>query len=329
MDEPQKISEIGEFGLIDRLAQKLPQIHHDDLILGIGDDTAVIRKDDGHVILITCDIQVENQHFRLKNISPYQLGKRAMAVNLSDIAAMGGTPTFALVSMGVPGNFPLAHFDDLNRGMADMLAEFGAQVIGGNLSSTERDLIIDITLLGEAPAGKFLTRGGARPGDRIYVTGTPGMSGAGFAIIERYGTGYPPELAEFVKAHLEPVPRITAGIKLARSGIVTAMIDISDGIASDLNHICVQSNVGALLNQTQFPQPGAAERIETVAGKQFHKLALHSGEDYELLFTVKEDSDISMLDSIARETNTNFTKIGIIQPMDEGFWMIKTLGENI
>ena len=328
-DDKKTISEIGEFGLIDRLASRLPRMKRDDLILGIGDDTAVIRKDDEHVLLITCDIQVENQHFRLKNISPHQLGKRAMAVTLSDIAAMGGTPTFALVSLGAPAHFPLTQFESLNQGMGEMLAEFDAQIIGGNLSSTERDLIIDITLMGEAPANKFLTRSGARPGDRIYVTGVPGMSGAGFTVIEQYGKNYPPEFSELIRAHLEPMPRVATGKRLAESGVVTAMIDISDGIASDLNHICTQSHVGALLNQVQFPHISHVKKIESIVGKPFHELALNSGEDYELLFTVKKDADLSVLESIAKETNIRITEIGVIQSQADGFSMLMATGEHV
>ncbi len=328
-DDKRIISEIGEFGLIDRIERHLPQVKSNDLIFGIGDDTAVLRKDDQHVILITCDIQVENQHFRLKNISPYQLGTRAMAVNLSDIAAMGGKPTFALVSLGAPGYFLLSQFDELNRGMGEMLAEFDAQIIGGNLSGTERDLIIDITLMGEAPANRFLTRRGARPNDRVYVTGAPGMSGAGFAVIEHYGKNYPQEFAQLVEAHLKPIPRITVGKRLAESGIVTAMIDISDGIASDLNHICVKSDVGALLYQQQFPKPSYLQKIESIVERPFHELALHSGEDYELLFTIKEDEDSSVLESIARETNIRITEIGVIRPPAEGFSIITASGERV
>jgi len=321
-EDKRTISEIGEFGLIDRIERYLPPGKSDDLILGIGDDTAIIRKDENHVILITCDIQVENQHFRLKNITPQQLGRRAMAVNLSDIASMGGTPTFALVSLGAPPHFPLSQFDALNQGMADMLSEYGAQIIGGNLSGTERDLIIDITLLGEAPANRFLTRSGARPGDLIYVTGTPGLSAAGFTVIDRF----PPEFKEYVTAHLQPVPRIRTGKKLAETGIVTAMIDISDGIAGDLNHICIKSHVGAVLDQRQFPKPADCTKIESITGRPFHELALHGGEDYELLFTVKSDADTSVFESIAEERNIKITNIGIIQPSENGFSMLTNTG---
>ncbi|HEX9971295.1 MAG TPA: thiamine-phosphate kinase, partial [bacterium] len=234
-DNYKTVADIGEFGLIDRIQKILPKANHKDLVVGIGDDTAVIRIDEHRAMVITCDIQVENQHFRFKNISPFQLGRRAMAVNLSDIAAMGGQPTFALVSLGFPKSFPLSNFDELFRGMKDQLAEFSAQIIGGNLSNTEKDLIIDITLMGEISLIQLLTRSGARHGDRIFVTGKLGESGAGFYVLEEYGKDCPKEFNALVQKHLQPIPRIAAGQRIVQSGFATAMIDVSDGIASDLN----------------------------------------------------------------------------------------------
>ncbi|MCU0645401.1 MAG: thiamine-phosphate kinase [bacterium] len=318
----QTVADIGEFGLIDRIQKILPKADHKDLIIGIGDDTAVIRIDEHRAMVVTCDIQVENQHFRLKNISPFQLGRRAMTVNLSDVAAMGAQPTFALVSLGFPKSFPLSDFDDLFRGMKDQLAEFSANIIGGNLSNTEKDLIIDITLMGEVAVDRILTRSGARPGDRIFVTGNLGESCAGFYVLEKYGAKYPDEFATLVQKHLQPIPRIEAGKRIVHSEFATAMIDISDGIASDLNHICVMSKVGAEIYQKKLPVPEGIYNVASVSGKSVLDLALHSGEDYELLFTLRPETPDAIIQSIAKQTGIAITEIGKILPKESGYHLI-------
>ena len=318
----QTVADIGEFGLIDRIQKILPKADPADLIIGIGDDTAVIRIDEQRAMVITCDIQVENQHFRLNRISPCQLGRRAMAVNLSDIAAMGGQPTFALVSLGFPKSFPLSDFDDLFQGMGDQLTEFSAHIIGGNLCNTEKDLIIDITLMGEVTADRILTRRGARPGDQIFVTGNLGESGAGFYVLEQYGKNYPAEFETMVQKHVQPIPRILAGQQIAQSGFATAMIDISDGVASDLNHICVMSKVGAIINQEKIPLPEGIHKVTAISGKSVLELLLHSGEDYELLFTMKPETPDAITESITQETGIAITEIGKILTKESGYQLI-------
>jgi thiamine-monophosphate kinase len=316
------VADIGEFGLIDRIQKILPEIDRKDLIIGIGDDTAVIRINEQRALLITCDIQVEDQHFRLKNISPYQLGRRAMAVNLSDIAAMGGQPTYALVSLGFPRSFPLSDFDELFRGIKDEFALFSAHIIGGNLSNTSKELIIDITLLGEVSPNQIVTRSGAKPGDRIFVTGNLGESGAGFYVLEKYDKNYRREFYNLVQKHLQPVPRIEIGKRIAQSGFATAMIDISDGIASDLNHICIMSAVGAEIYQDRIPLPDGIDKVTYFSGRSALYLALHSGEDYELLFTIKPDTPDAIIHSISNETGIAITEIGKILTIESGYQLI-------
>jgi thiamine-monophosphate kinase len=318
----QTVAEIGEFGLIDRIHKILPEVDSKDLILGIGDDTAVIRIDEHRALLITCDIQVEDQHFQLKNISPYQLGRRAMAVNLSDIAAMGGQPTFALVSLGFPKSFPLSNFDDLFKGMRDQLAEFSSHIIGGNLSHTEKGIIIDITLMGEVSPDHIMTRSGARPGDRIFVTGNPGASGAGLCVLNKFGRKFPKNFEPLVNSHLQPTPRIEIGHRIAQSTFATAMIDISDGIASDLNHICTMSKVGAEIYQQSIPLVEGIHKVSSFSGKSALHLALHSGEDYELLFTMKSATPASIIRSLIKETGVIITEIGKILPQESGYCLI-------
>lgn len=318
----QTVADLGEWNLIQRIQQLLPAMSGRDVILGIGDDAAILRLDDHRTMLITCDIQVQNQHFRLQQISPYQLGRRAIAVNLSDIAAMGGRPTYALVSLGFPADLPTITFDELIRGLRDQLADFSAHIIGGNLSRTRQDLLIDITLLGEAPRGQVLTRSGARPGDRIFVTGRLGESAAGFYVLEHYGTNYPAEFEPLVRKHLQPIPRVTTGQLIAQSGFATSMTDISDGLASDLDHICSASGVGAEIDEARLPQPDRIEQVAARSGHSVRTLLLHCGEDYELLFTLRPETPTSVVNSIVQSSGVPLTEIGRIVPKEAGMDLI-------
>jgi len=181
------LAEYGEFSLIDRISKILPKIHNPNLLVDIGDDTAVIKIDEQRAWLLTCDIQIEHQHFRLDYMTPYQVGRRAMAVNLSDIAAMGGTPVYALVSLGLPKSLSIEEYDALFEGMRDELYPHQAAIVGGNLAQSADRLIVDITLIGEVHLPHFLTRGGARVGDRVFVSGKLGASGAGFQVLQKQG----------------------------------------------------------------------------------------------------------------------------------------------
>lgn len=317
-----KISDFGEFALIERIRKILPQQVDANLIIGLGDDTAVIRLNGNRALLVTCDIQIEDRHFRLKHITPYQLGKRAIAVNLSDIAAMGGVPRYALVSLGLPHHFALQAYDDLFKGMRDQLADHSALIIGGNLARSEKKLIVDISLLGEVSPENLLTRSGAKAGDRIFVTGELGASGAGFYVLEKFEKNVREEHQHFIRAHLEPTPRVEIGRQIAASGIATAMIDISDGIASDLFHICVMSKVGAEINEDRLPLPEDIWEIEPIAGKDVLQLALYNGEDYELLFTVPKEVPVTALESISQDTAVPITEIGRIVPEQDGYYLI-------
>ena len=320
----QTVSDAGEFNLINRIKNILPDAKNDNLLVPIGDDTAVIKLDRNRVLLATCDIQIEDQHFQLDFISPYQLGRRAAAVNLSDIAAMGGTPTYALISLGLPVNFPVSSFEKLFEGIKDQLADFSTLIVGGNLARSGNKLILDITLLGEAPAGSYLTRSGAKVGDRIFISGKIGMSGAGLHLLNEYGKTSPPGFENLIDKHLLPFPEIALGKKIAGSNLATAMIDISDGFVSDLNHICEMSQVGAEIHQEKLPFPKAFGEFEKLTGKKYLEFALHAGEDYELLFTVKQEVPIHILEKISRETKTAITEVGRITPKDKGLSLIKT-----
>jgi thiamine-monophosphate kinase len=325
---PRTVGEIGEFPLIDRIRKILPISGNRDLIVDIGDDTAVIRLDARRALLLTCDIQVEGRHFRLDQTTPYDLGRRAMAVNLSDIASMGGRPTYALVSLGLPAAFPLAGCDRLFGGMRDALRPYRAFIVGGNLAKTRDSLIVDITMLGEAELARVLTRGGARVGDGVYVTGTLGASGAGFQALKAFGKKIPRKYRDLVRRHVLPTPRVELGRRIARSGIPTAMIDLSDGAAGDLFHVCTRSKVGAEIDETLLPLPDHIGEIAELSGKSVLDLALHSGEDYELLFTAPLEVPARKLRSLSGTSGIPITRIGRIVPRGQGYCLVDRQGNK-
>lgn len=316
------ISEYGEFSLIERLHHLLPKTINKDVLVDIGDDCAVVQVDPNRALLLTCDIQVQDRHFRLENTGVYQLGRRTMAVNLSDIAAMGGRPLYALVSLGLPPDLQVNDYERLFEGMRDELKEFQAFIIGGNLAQTEKELVIDITLVGEVHPSHFVERRGARIGDRIYLTGEVGASAAGFYLLQKYGPAYPNKFEALVEKHRLPQARIALGQKLAQQKMASAMIDVSDGIASDLYHICQMNRVGAEIVFDQLPLPAQLAEVSELCHIDRHKLCLHSGEDYELLFTVKSDVSEEELKSIGQECEVPVTHIGEIVAQNQGYSLI-------
>lgn len=322
------ISEFGEFSLIERLQQILPQSTGSELLLGIGDDCAVVKIEPDRALLLTCDIQVQDRHFLLQNISAYQLGRRAMAVNLSDIAAMGGRPLYALVSLGLPPHYSVSDYEALFQGMRDELKSFKALIIGGNLAQTEQKLIIDITLTGDVHPDHYIERKGASVGDKIYVTGQVGASAAGFYILQKYGVKYPREYQSLVEAHLQPHPRVEIGQRLAQNQLASAMIDISDGIASDLYHICRMSGVGAEIELDAIPIPQKLSKVARVCQQTEENLILHSGEDYELLFTTRPEIPEAEFREIGLDYGVPISCIGRIITQSNGYLIIEKNGQR-
>ena len=247
------LRDVGEFKLIERIRSIVPRLQDASVVRGIGDDAAVLRLNNDRLLLATCDIQIQGQHFDVNDSTYYRIGKKAAAVNLSDIAAMGGVPRFALVSLGLPQELELNHFDDLYKGIGDTLRDFGTFIIGGNLSRSPGGIIIDITLLGETDGSSFVTRDGARQGDSIYVSGQLGAAAAGHHILQKRDDALNKKFAEIITAFCEPKPRVRLGHRLAQSGCITSMIDLSDGLLADLSHVCTASKVGAVLWKNKIP----------------------------------------------------------------------------
>jgi thiamine-monophosphate kinase len=316
---------LGEFALIERFRALVPASGA-GVLTGIGDDTAVLRVRDGAALLATCDVQVEGVHFTREHCAPADVGWRALAVNLSDIAAMGGTPRYALVSLLIPPSVAAAALEELYRGLADLARRHGVTVVGGNVSGTPGPLAVDITVLGEVE--QAARRGGARPGDGIWMTGHAGKAAAG-----RFLRGHPdaavPGREALEAAYCRPVPRISAGRvlgALARSGVVTAMIDTSDGTAGDLLHLAEASRVGVRLDARRLPAPRGLAEAARAAGVDPDEWLLGGGEDYELLFTAAPSFG-QQAGETAAAAGIGLTRIGEVLAEGDGRTVLTAAGE--
>ncbi|MGH2516186.1 MAG: thiamine-phosphate kinase [Ktedonobacterales bacterium] len=286
-----RLGDVGEFGLIARLTAGLAT--RPDVLLAAGDDAALLDPEPDALIVATCDAQVEGRHFLLGVATPEEIGHKALAVNLSDIAAMGAEPRWALISLLVPPALEVAVLDGVYAGMNALARRFGVAIVGGNVSGTDGPLILDVTLLGSVRREHALRRSGARAGDRMLVTGTLGAAAAGvLALITEPGAApvSPAALARARAAMAAPAPRVVEGRALAACVGVTAMLDISDGLAADLGRLCAASGTGALVDAGALPLDAAARQIAAAYGHDPLDLALHGGEDYQLLCTVRPDA---------------------------------------
>jgi len=280
--ERRSISDLGEFGFIERMTPGCI-VDQSRVVQGIGDDCAVTRSAPGLLQLVTSDLLVERVHFLQTTISAYQLGHKAIAVNLSDVAAMGGTPRDAYVALAIPSVTPIEYLDDLYRGMKDLAARFGVSILGGDTSISITDIVISITVTGDVEPEHVLYRHGAREGDTIFVTGSLGDSAAGLHAVTSGYSSDDDDARILATRHCQPVPHLAQGRVIARSGWAHAMIDSSDGVSSDLNHICDRSGVGCVIDEGALPISGEMVRYAGRHGLNPVALALHGGEDYVLI----------------------------------------------
>ena len=246
------------------------------IITGIGDDCAVLRVPVGHHLLVTTDFTLENVHFRREWHPPEVVGWRCLTRGLSDIAAMGGEPRAAFLSMALDRGVPQKWVNRFLAGLLEAAEEFRVPLAGGDTAQSAGGIQADIVVVGSAPKGTAVLRSGARPGDQIYVTGELGGSAAA---IVRMREGK--VRAEDYERHFHPTARVEMGRGLRRRGLASAMIDVSDGLSTDLEHICEESGVGAEIEVAAIPRA----RVGRPAQQVGFDLALHGGEDYELLFT--------------------------------------------
>lgn len=311
-----------EFDFIRNLRQRFPLSDLSSVVVGIGDDAAVIRSHPTKDTVVSTDLLVEDVDFRRTTTTPLLLGHKAVAVSLSDIAAMGARPRWSLISVGVPEEVWRTSFvDELYDGVLSLTTHYDVQLIGGDTSSTPEKIVIDSIVLGECTSGMAVTRAGAKPGDQIFVTGSLGGAAAGLRLIER-GAHLPNNASDdlhlvdhVMLRQLRPEPRVGWGIVLGQERLATAMIDLSDGLSSDLSHLCSESMVGASLDSWLLP---IDQKVTDLCGRRALdplQLALHGGEDFELLFTVNPEN-VSRLPR--RVDGVSITRIGEIRDAVDG-----------
>ncbi|HEV8189982.1 MAG TPA: thiamine-phosphate kinase [Ktedonobacterales bacterium] len=305
-----RLDELGEFGLIARLSGDGGT--RPDVLLGVGDDAAVLEFGGESLLVATVDAQVEGRHFLRGVATPEEIGHKALAVNLSDIAAMGAEPLWALISLFVPPDLAVEVLDGVYAGFKGLAGRFGVALVGGNVAATDGPLAIDVTLLGRAARGRVLTRAGGQPGDLLLVTGTLGAAAAGMLSLSsdsRLASLAREVLMRARQAQVVPQPRVDEGRALAATDVVHAMIDASDGLAADVRHLCERSGVGAELEALSIPVDPAAVAVATALRHDPLELALTGGEDYELLFSVRPGDEAQALNAL-REVGGSAHLIG-------------------
>ena len=326
---PSTVADVSERELVARIQRQLPPTPP-WVLVGIGDDAAIVEPERNRAEVFTVDAVVEGIHFDRAFVPPDAIGHRALAVNLSDLAAMGAAPRLALLSMALPSTLPLADFDGVVSGFTSLAAAHRLQVVGGNLTRSPGPLVIDVTLVGTLKRRQALTRGGARPGDDVYVSGTIGAAAAGLALLRKvvsHRSGLSPRSTDDLRlrlmtedsglttddwrlmtAYLTPVPRIRLGLLLGRNRAASACVDLSDGLADGVRRIAEASGVGVTVDSSLLPiDPAAraffeAQRLDPVE-------ASLEVDDYELLITVRPRAR-GRLAAAIRHGGAPLTRIG-------------------
>ena len=339
----------GEFDFISRIkrrAEAARSRNTDDLVLGIGDDAAVLTGRgvgrSGRDSVVTADLLVEDIDFR-RTYSPHDIGYKALAVSLSDIAAMGARPRWTLLSLGLPPDIRDSLFaQNIYEGFLSAAREFGVTLIGGDVSGTPERIVLDSIVIGETGRGRAVLRSGARVGDQIYVTSTLGAAAAGLRLLERARslrthaarTRLISGLEELTQRQTHPAPRVACGALLGERRLASAMIDLSDGLSSDLAHLCERSGVGARVEASRLPIAPLLRQADAADANPFTRalradaldLALHGGEDFELLFTARPQIAARLPKRLG---GVPLTRIGEVREASEGIRIVRDAGEEI
>ncbi|HEX8034609.1 MAG TPA: thiamine-phosphate kinase [Ktedonobacterales bacterium] len=317
----ERAEAIGEFGLIARLTHGLES--RPDVVLGVGDDAALLDVGSDMLLVATCDTQVEGRHFLANIATPQEIGHKTLAVNASDIAAMGAEPLWALISLLLPADISLDKLDGIYDGLRSLGERLGVAIVGGNVSGTNGPLTLDMTLLGRVARDHACRRSGGQPGDLLIVTGALGAAAAGLLAYTTERDAMPHEsisqevLERARIALVAPMPRVAEGRALAATGVVSAMLDVSDGLTADLSHICAASGVGAVIDAEALPIDMAASTIAAAYGRDPLDLALSGGEEYELLFSVPSTGlDIALV--AVRSVGGSASVIGALTEARDG-----------
>jgi thiamine-monophosphate kinase len=325
------LNQLGEFSLLQRIGRRVPALPA-FVSIGIGDDAAVLRIAPRRDLIITTDMLVEGVDFDPTHGFFRQIGYKALAVNLSDVAAMGGRPFAFLVGLAVPGPTPVRVVDEIYHGMLSLAGRHRVVLIGGDTSASRKGILITVTVLGDIDRGRAITRSGAKVGDRIYITGTLGDSRAGLEILKRRKNRNRPRSlpgeSHLIRRHFFPSPRVAFGRLLGRRRWASAMIDLSDGLASDLRHLCEAGRVGARLELDRLPISPALEAHARRQGRSVTDYALRGGEDFELLFAV-DKKRVAAVEAAARRMDLAVTPIGTIVSKSRGVTLIRKGGREV
>ena len=306
------VADLGERALIARIKNFL-HYAQPSIIVGVGDDAAVVKQDRGMVTVITTDAAVEDIHFKRAFVSPYDIGYKALAMNLSDLAAMGSSPKHALLSLMLPSGLSVMSLDEILEGFASLSNRHSVSLIGGNVTQSSGPLVIDITAIGSVHKRRILRRNGSQPGDGLYLSGYVGGAAAGLAVLNQMKSSHRSDIYDTCRqCYLRPEPRVRLGTLLGRNRVARSCIDLSDGLIDAISHLSKSSNVGAALDATTIPiEPGALKWFQN-QGIDPLKASLSHSDDYELLFTVSPTKRRS-LETICRlNKDINITRIGTI-----------------
>lgn len=341
-----RVSDTGERALIERIRRRVPPAPP-GLLVSIGDDAAVAAPDRGALQVLTTDALVEGIHFDRRFSTPAEIGYKALAVNVSDVAAMGGAPRFALLSLMLPLQTTIGEVDGLLDGLLELAAETRVALVGGNITRSPGPLVVDVTVVGSVKPRKILTRGGGRPGDALYVTGLIGAAAAGLAWLRREAGGpdegrrtdpilprpNDPALAECVARHCRPEPRARIGALLGRTRTASACMDLSDGLADAVMQVSCASETGAAIDAASLPLHPAARAWFTTNGEDAVTAAVAGGDDYELLFAVPRRArgrlrgvlreargvPITRIGELTEDRTIGLMRDGRLEPLPPGF----------
>ena len=311
MKDNKTLSSLGEFGLIDQISAHASV--GKGVVTGIGDDASVTSLTSGMQLLTSVDMLLEDVHFRRSWHAPRLLGRKSLAVSLSDVAAMGAIPRWAVLGLGIPSSFPLDFIDEYISGFLEIAEEYGVSLIGGDTCLSQNGLVISVTIMAEQFPDLVVPRSGAKPGDDIWVTGTLGDAAMALKFLEKNDSDIKPFPLDKL---LDPVPRVAMGRALAEAGLVTAMIDVSDGLLSDYGHIAKQSKSGGIVYLERLPISAAFRESAAFYPDFPYQLALSGGEDYELIFTASPDNREKIY-LLSKKHGVDVTAVGIVTDSSE------------
>ncbi|NLO89613.1 MAG: thiamine-phosphate kinase [Clostridia bacterium] len=317
-----KVSDIGEFGLIDLI--KDDTIYNpDDVVVGIGDDTAVLKHPPGKLLLATTDMMIETVHFIVEPDNGEKIGYRAMAANVSDIASMGGIPTHAMISMGVRPEMEASYIEQVYNGLKKCSKLYEFNIVGGDTVSSPQNLVINVALMGWVEPDKYLLRSRARPGDLILVTGNLGDSRAGLELITNKIKVSEKAEEYLLERHYYPTPRVKEIRAALEAGTITSADDISDGLGNEIHEIASASEVGAVIWFDELPISNAVKEVAEITKKDLLDFCLFGGEDFEVVMTAPPREAELIARAIKNETGTEATIIGKIVDKSQGIMLFR------